>query len=63
MHVLCSYIDTIVSTIRDINCGEIAFSYFKSDTSTLLDPPPPESMLDQKMCLGNIDVGGKGVIY
>ena len=52
-----------VSTIKKIGCGEIAFSYFESDKPTLSwISSPPISMLKQKMCLENIDVGGTGAI-
>lgn len=49
-------------TIRDINCGEIAFSYFKSDTSTLLDPPFPQNQCWTWKCVREtLILGGRGL--
>ena len=44
-----------------INCGKTAFLTLKVIHQLSWITPPPISMLDQKMCLENIDAGGKEI--
>ena len=49
-------------TIRDINCGKIAFSYFNTDTSTLLHPPSPKNQCwTTKYVWESLMLGGRGL--